>query len=208
MDGTLNNVTIRDVETYYGFATGVALFKGSSVEFGENIVVDEVVAGSQMEVGDLRPEQGFLPNKIPMACSVFDNHYDTEYVVTGAVTASNVEGYLLCSEGAMIGECDPLSCTALYGEAYFDTLKVLAADKMGRQLSIKRKRLRSWTTAPTIAMTVMLAVCGVFVLVKVMIGVCGWICCRRRRSKTSFIGMRGDSVSRIFASESTPLLLQ
>merc|ERR1719464_1533008 len=39
-NGTLKNVAIDDIETFYGFATGIALFKDSvNVEFAESISI-------------------------------------------------------------------------------------------------------------------------------------------------------------------------
>jgi len=123
-DGVLANVNINNLETHYGFATGVALFKQSSVEFTENIVVDNINAGTKMDVSYLRPLQDYLPNKIPMACSVFDNNYGTHFELTGTITASNVRGYLLCdADTAMIGDCDDETCSASYDSDFFDALK-------------------------------------------------------------------------------------
>lgn len=207
VDGKLNNVSIHDLETYYGFATGVALFKDSSVDFGENIVIDDIVAGSHLMVGDLRPDQEYLPNKIPMACSVFDNNYNTKFVVSGEVTASNVQGYLLCDEEAMIGDCDS-SCTALYDDQYFDDLIQMKAVKEGRLFSMDRNTSKSMMTAPVIAVMVLFMILAVFILIKVIIGMCRWICCRRKQNSLQYVGIQEKMSSRLFSSESTPLLLQ
>ena len=121
-DGSLTDVSIKNLETHYGFATGVALFKDSSVEFAGDLLVDNIIAGSQMQMEYLRPELMYLPNKIPIACSVFDNNYNTEYTLSGTITATNINGYLMCTDDAMIGECSDESCTALYEQTYFDEL--------------------------------------------------------------------------------------
>ena len=120
--GTLSNVNINNLETHYGFATGIAVFKDSSVEFAQQIVVNNIIAGSQMQMEFLKPAQDYLPNKIPMACSVFDNNYNTEYVLSGIITATNINGYLMCSDDAMIGQCNDETCGALYDQTYFDEL--------------------------------------------------------------------------------------
>merc|ERR1712176_1521394 len=81
-NGTLRNVDIDDIETFYGFATGIALFKDSkNVQFEKAISITNVLAGSEMNVDDLKPAQNYLPNKIPIGCSIFNNEYNTDYTL-------------------------------------------------------------------------------------------------------------------------------
>ena len=141
--GTIQNVTIRDVETHHGFATGVALFKDSSVQF-DGVIVDGITAGSQLNVEQLRPEMDYLPNKVPIACSIFDNQYGTDWSVTNEVIASNVEGFLLCDGDAMIGECDSDSCIARYEQTYFDGLREDTVEQM-RKKGVMSSLWRSMT---------------------------------------------------------------
>merc|ERR1712176_547341 len=118
---------IYDIETFYGFATGIALFKDSkNVQFEKAISIKNIVAGSEMNVDDLRPAQNYLPNKIPIGCSIFNNEYNTEYTLDENVqiTASGINGYLLCTDDAVIGpQCDESQgCEAMYDVTYFDEL--------------------------------------------------------------------------------------
>ena len=128
VNGTLSNVTIQNIETHRGNANGIALFKDSSVDFNM-VIIDNVVAGSQLDVNELRPQQNYLPNKIPIACSIFDNEYNTEYTLSAdddgdepIVIGSNIDGFVVCDGSALIGECDEESCRGQYDRAYFDEL--------------------------------------------------------------------------------------
>ena len=130
--GKLKNININNVETHRGFATGVALFKDSSVDFNE-VLIDEIIAGSQLDLGSLRPEQNFLPNKVPMACSIWDNNYNTEYTLSAddetmspKVMGTNINGFLVCGDDALIGDCDSESCISQYQQDYFDNLAATA----------------------------------------------------------------------------------
>ena len=135
--GRIRNVTIRDVETHHGAANGIALFKDSSVEF-DGVNVDGITAGSRLNAEQLRPEMDYLPNKVPIACSIFDNEYGTEWTLTNEVVATNVRGFLVCDGDAMIGECDG-SCTAQFDRAYFDGLREAAV-----AAEVERQRSISW----------------------------------------------------------------
>merc|ERR1712244_125737 len=86
--------------------------------------IQNIIAGSQMKMEYLRPNQNYLPNKIPVACSIFNNNYNTQYTLlpTVQITANNINAYLMCSGDAIIGQCDQETCTSLYDQAYFDQL--------------------------------------------------------------------------------------
>ena len=123
--GSIDNAQIDNIETYYGNCNGIALFKDSSVDFNA-ISVSNIIAGSQLELENLRPYQNYLPNKIPRACSVFDNNYNTQYTIgIDGVYANNVNGYLVCNEedNNLIGNCDEnANCVGIYDQTYFDQL--------------------------------------------------------------------------------------
>eukprot|EP00483_Globobulimina_turgida_P004528 UN04537 len=60
-----------------------------------------------------------------MACSVFDNNYNTQYVLNdnANINAQNINGYLLCDlDTQMIGVCDVETCVARFEQSYFDEL--------------------------------------------------------------------------------------
>merc|ERR1719295_209743 len=136
VEGRISNVSIRDVETHHGTANGIALFKDSSVNF-DGVIVDGITAGSRLNVEQLRPEMNYLPNKVPIACSIFDNEYGTEWTLSNGVTATNIQGFLICEGDAMIGECDDTSCAAQFDRTYFDGLRgavvSASATKMERE---------------------------------------------------------------------------
>eukprot|EP00485_Elphidium_margaritaceum_P008249 CAMPEP_0202688380 /NCGR_PEP_ID=MMETSP1385-20130828/3905_1 /ASSEMBLY_ACC=CAM_ASM_000861 /TAXON_ID=933848 /ORGANISM="Elphidium margaritaceum" /LENGTH=1949 /DNA_ID=CAMNT_0049343345 /DNA_START=200 /DNA_END=6049 /DNA_ORIENTATION=+ len=126
--GKLHNININNIETHHGAANGIALFKDSSVDFN-TIVIDSIVAGSQLDVSQLRPEQNYLPNKVPIACSIFDNNYNTQYTLSAddsnaetTVKGSNINGFLLCAGDALIGDCDDDTCVSQFDRAYLDQL--------------------------------------------------------------------------------------
>jgi len=135
INGKLNNINIQNIETHRGNANGIALFKDSSVDFN-TITINNIIAGSQLDINSLRPQQNYLPNKIPVACSIFDNNYNTQYTLSTnynldqsapKVIGTNINGFLLCNGDKLIGECSNSSCVALYDEAYFDQLASIAA---------------------------------------------------------------------------------
>jgi len=124
-DGSVSGAVIDSIETYYGNCNGIALFKDSVVTFND-ISVSNIVAGSQLQLTDLRPYQNYLPNKIPRACSVFDNNYNTQYTIgEDGISAHDVNGYLVCSvqDNNLIGDCDAAeNCVGKYDAPYFDRL--------------------------------------------------------------------------------------
>eukprot|EP01084_Bolivina_argentea_P307919 532297_1 len=63
-----------------------------------------------------------------MACSIFNNNYNTEYSIVDDddntnINAQNIYGYLLCDINTqMIGNCDENTCIPKYQQSYFDQL--------------------------------------------------------------------------------------
>ncbi len=60
-----------------------------------------------------------------MACSVFDNNYNTQYILNDInnIHAQNIYGYLLYDVNTqMIEKCDENTCIAKYKQEYFDQL--------------------------------------------------------------------------------------
>jgi len=161
-NGTLRNIAIDNLETFYGFATGIALFKDSKdVQFEEDIRISNVNAGSMLEVTDLRPEEGYLPNKIPIGCSIYNNEYNTEYTLDDNVqiSASDISGYLLCTDDAVIGpQCDESQgCIAKYDETYFEELKLSVALSASGERSLQNTANYSWIVILCALLTVIAA---------------------------------------------------
>merc|ERR1712113_363775 len=128
---------------------GIALFKDSKdVQFEEDIRISNINAGSRLEVSDLRPEQSYLPNKIPIGCSIYNNEYNTEYTLDDNVqiSASDISGYLLCTDDAVIGpQCDESQgCVAKYDETYFDELRLSLALSASERHSLLNTANYSW----------------------------------------------------------------
>eukprot|EP00484_Ammonia_sp_Unknown_P020063 CAMPEP_0197030868 /NCGR_PEP_ID=MMETSP1384-20130603/10007_1 /TAXON_ID=29189 /ORGANISM="Ammonia sp." /LENGTH=1847 /DNA_ID=CAMNT_0042460297 /DNA_START=328 /DNA_END=5871 /DNA_ORIENTATION=- len=210
VEGSLSNVNIDNLQTYYGFATGVALFKDSSVAFDENIAVSNIYAGTQMQMEYLRPEQSYLPNKIPMACSVFDNNYNTQYTLTQSddtIAASNINGYLLCSGDAMIGACDQETCVALYDQEYFDQLAASYQSIDDQLLDNKNGNvIVSGNTHGSLHRFTFIASFAVILSIIAFIMCYAWLCSPYTRiEKVDLFAM---AKANVFASESTPLLEQ
>merc|ERR1712154_525319 len=67
--GSLQDVTVRNVESWHGSAIGIAVYKGSTAEFGGSIAVDNIAAGTKMS--DSQSQQLTLPNTAPFVCSVY-----------------------------------------------------------------------------------------------------------------------------------------
>merc|ERR1712176_869383 len=97
-----------------------------------------------MGLAELRPEQSYLPNKVPRACSVLDNQYNTHYELAAAdsILASNVRGFMVCDEEARIGLCDEESCAPMYAEGFFDELAQTYAKSEKSETRMKRARKR------------------------------------------------------------------
>merc|ERR1712129_384239 len=175
-------------------------FKDSAnVTFGEDIRIDGVVAGSRMELAELRPEQSYLPNKVPRACSVLDNQYNTHYALAAAdsISASNVRGFMVCDEE---------SCEPMYAEGFFVEL-AQTYTKSETRMERARKRLsvygsfsKSVVRSGSFAMLVLGVVIG---LVAVLMGCHVWSRMARKM-------MEGKQINRewsgIIEGESTPLL--
>jgi hypothetical protein len=170
LDGSLSNINIDSVETYYGASNGIALFKDSqNIEFN-TVTIDNIIAGSRMQLDLLRPAQNYLPNKIPTACSIFDNLYNTQYTITGEIVASNVNGYLLCSDEAMIGDC-ATNCDALYEREYFDELAASSegVSKKPQKLAVSKSAMAAATN--TFAFTLS-AKMTVLIIAVIAIAIC------------------------------------
>merc|ERR1719319_934194 len=207
--GTLRDVQISNIETYYGAAVGIALFKDSAnVTFGEDIRIDGVVAGSRMELSELRPEQSYLPNKVPRACSVLDNQYNTHYALAAAdsISASNVRGFMVCDEEERIGQCDEESCEPIYDEGFFVELAQTYA-KSETRMERARKRLsvygsfsKSVVRSGSFAMLVLGVMIG---LVAVLMGCHVWSRMARKMMERKQINREWSG---IIEGESTPLL--
>eukprot|EP01084_Bolivina_argentea_P298668 514715_1 len=144
--GTIDGASINGIETFYGNCNGIALFKDSSVLFND-VVVSNITAGSQLDVTrDLRPYQKYLPNKIPRACSVWDNKYNTEYVIgADGVHATQINGALICNadDADLIGECNN-ACVATYGATYFDELAQLSQDEFAQLVTVRNHDYVLW----------------------------------------------------------------
>ena len=203
-DGTINNARIDNIETHFGHANGIALFKDSIVDFNA-IEVSNIIAGSQIELTDLRPYQAYLPNKIPKACSVYDNNYNTAYTIgEGGVNGNNINGYLTCNaiDNNLIGDCqndDFTDCAGLYGQTYFDELALTydTPDKFRAFIASKQESItiNNQDYMPYIVGSIILLVLFVFIIYY----------------KQSFVGyqkvlIKSISKSDISGNEYTPLL--
>ena len=95
--GDYTNIKIENVQSYYGEANGMTIYKESYVNLG-NIVVNNVNAGTQLTEQDI--DALVLPNSPPKACAV-DIHDDTDihYIDGDAVDNlffDGINGYSVC----------------------------------------------------------------------------------------------------------------
>ncbi len=62
----MNNIRIENIESYYGSAWGMVVYKGNEFKFITNINVQSVYTGTQLTVAEA--QSLILPNIIPLAC--------------------------------------------------------------------------------------------------------------------------------------------
>merc|ERR1712154_446673 len=201
IQGTLSNVNINNLETHYGFATGVALFKDSNVQFDRDIVIDNIVAGSKMEMEYLKPQQNYLPNKIPIACSVFNNNYNTQYIMDNIdnIKATNMGGYLICNDDSIIGQCDQETCNSLYDQTYFDQLKTIS-------ISSSKSKSKSFTIYATFSKSIIKSPTFAIVAFTVLIIVTLLTCYLWSTSYKLIKDGKGNEINEYNNNEYTPLL--
>jgi len=193
--GKLNNININNITTHRGNANGIALFKDSSVEF-EKVNIDSIIAGSVLDLNDLRPQQNYLPNKIPKACSIFDNNYNTEYTFSDGI-GTNINGFLICDGDELIGDCDDETCIAKYQQSYFDDLAAAASQEQDSLFSSVSDSLHK-SSNHIISLVIILS-CLIIV-----IATCSYTKCGK---KYKSLNNNQTTISSYNASEKTPLLI-
>eukprot|EP00486_Rosalina_sp_Unknown_P011600 CAMPEP_0201592860 /NCGR_PEP_ID=MMETSP0190_2-20130828/190632_1 /ASSEMBLY_ACC=CAM_ASM_000263 /TAXON_ID=37353 /ORGANISM="Rosalina sp." /LENGTH=876 /DNA_ID=CAMNT_0048051805 /DNA_START=469 /DNA_END=3099 /DNA_ORIENTATION=- len=118
--GTMSDITVENIESYYGSAWGMVLYKGN--EFGlSNINVKSVYAGTQLTATEAQALT--LPNEMPLACSVElrDEAIVTSDVEFADIVGQDVIGHKLCNNptnnyGDLLGSCDVESCHMYDGD--------------------------------------------------------------------------------------------
>lgn len=121
--GTMSDITIENVESYYGSAWGMVLYKGNQFAVG-NIAVHSVHAGSQMTAS--QAQSLTLPNLMPLACSVEQRDGANITSLSGNtqfedVVGSDIIGHKLCDNptnnyGDLLGVCDESDCAMFDGD--------------------------------------------------------------------------------------------
>ena len=91
--GNIQNINIKNIESYHGEAIGINIYKGCDINLNGNINIDTINAGSKLNIDDV---QGLtLPNLIPRACAI-NIHHDTNVVFNNNIqqtTQNNVNGF-------------------------------------------------------------------------------------------------------------------
>ena len=105
VQGVVINVNIDNVESYYGEANGMTIYKGCDIEI-DNIQVDNIHAGSQLT--DEQVETLNTPNLVPRACGV-DIRPDTIANVDeniGIINGENIIGFETCYDQDSVTKSD------------------------------------------------------------------------------------------------------
>ena len=111
--GTIRNVKIEHLKSYYGSAHGIAMYKGSDVTLSGNFDINQVIAGSK--VTKAQAMAAILPNPAPYVCSIHigpNSDMDTMPEKTPIVStnkdfsvlATGLYGYDYCLEQARVGQ--------------------------------------------------------------------------------------------------------
>jgi len=116
--GSMTDIRVENLESWYGSANAIAIYKGSDVHLFGEIDIANVVAGSQLS----KPEvlQLTLPNATPFVCSILigpNSEFDESPEVTPSVipdhaltvTVSELYGYDYCEKATRIGHIDRVS---------------------------------------------------------------------------------------------------
>ena len=93
--GTISNIQIENVESWFGEANGLTVYKGCDITL-ENIQVDNIHAGTQLNDDDIVGMQ--LPNLIPRACGV-DIRPNTMVDINndnGIINGDDIIGFQTC----------------------------------------------------------------------------------------------------------------
>ena len=120
-NGTMKDVKVENVQSLYGMATGISIYKGTKVELQGTFEIDTIVAGAALteeEISDLT-----LPNAEPYVCSIRigdntwtpgadsdvdtkgDGNTDVEIKdKTTSVSSSNIYGSDSCPSDKAIGD--------------------------------------------------------------------------------------------------------
>eukprot|EP01083_Nonionella_stella_P034161 93529_1 len=110
--GSIKNIKIEKLDSHYGSANAIALYKGTTASLAGYIDVNHVVAGSKLtkdEAMDL-----VLPNPVPFVCSIFigpNSDADAmpeltptiDLAPTLSTSATNIYGYDYCDDVSRVG---------------------------------------------------------------------------------------------------------
>ena len=110
--GTMKNIKIENLKSWYGTTHGIALYKGSDVQLHGDFSVNNLVAGYKMS----KKESDIitLPNSSPYVCSVYigpNSDADTDPDITPLVAigdtfdiiADTIYGYDSCESHERVG---------------------------------------------------------------------------------------------------------
>jgi len=88
--GSFENVAVRDLESWTGSAVGIAIHKGTTAEFGGQIAVDRVAAGTKLTQSEA--DELTLPNALPFVCSLYigpNSEEETDEVFAPIINAAD-----------------------------------------------------------------------------------------------------------------------
>ena len=109
-----NDIQIENLKSWHGSTLGIAVYKGSVVQFNGDIQMDNLIAGDKLLLDHV--EQLKLPNAQPFVCSIFigpNSDEDTDPDITPVIDvtddfSSSVSdtfyGYDYCQQHERIGD--------------------------------------------------------------------------------------------------------
>ena len=119
----MRDIVIENVESFYGSAWGMVLYKGNHFAVGD-IAVRSVYAGTQLTAS--QAQDLTLPNLMPLACSVEQRDGANITSLSGNVrfedvVGSDILGHKLCNNptnnyGDLLGVCNDTECAMFEGD--------------------------------------------------------------------------------------------
>ena len=112
--GSIKNVKVENLKSWHGSTHGIAIYKGSEVQFAGDITIDELVAGQKLHHDEVNRLQ--LPNAPPFVCSIFlgpnSDHINTPEITPNTDlledftvnVGDEIYGYTFCDENDRIGD--------------------------------------------------------------------------------------------------------
>ena len=86
--GKLSNINVHDIGSASGLAHGISVYGVSDVTFNDNIEISNVVAGFQIDVGDLSWDDA--PSRAPEACGVYVYWMNDQSTAPQGMTSSSI----------------------------------------------------------------------------------------------------------------------